>query len=97
MPLSTDIDDRPKEEPMDTADAQASLGSDGIIESHPTSALMIECASVTTTSTTTQSPIRQKNTVHIECFFLSSEDVRKYYLDLTCFKSIVCIESTSNE
>ena len=84
MQLSTDIDDRPKEEPMDTADAQASLGSDGIIESHPTSALMIECASVITTSTTTQSPIQQKSAVRIGCF-LFDRNPPQYYLDLSCF------------
>jgi hypothetical protein len=31
--------DKPKEEPMDTSDAQASFGSDGIIESNPTSVI----------------------------------------------------------
>ncbi|CAF3336629.1 unnamed protein product [Rotaria socialis] len=34
-----ELNDKPKNEPMDTSDAQASLGSDGIIDSHPTSAL----------------------------------------------------------
>lgn len=64
--MSTDVDVGAKEEPMDTADAQASLlGSDGIIESNPTSTLMIECASVITTSTTGQSPTQQKVTVGI--------------------------------
>ncbi|CAF0929080.1 unnamed protein product [Adineta ricciae] len=35
-PEEENFDDKPKEEPMDTSDAQVSLGSDGIIESHQT-------------------------------------------------------------
>lgn len=77
MILSTDMNDRPKEEPMDTSDAQASLlGSDGIIESNPTSALMIECASVVTTSTTGQSPIQQKVTVSIRSCLLNAKSFK---------------------
>ncbi|CAF1307195.1 unnamed protein product [Rotaria magnacalcarata] len=41
MPL-IELNDKPKNEPMDTSDAQASFGSDGIIDSHPTSALTIQ-------------------------------------------------------
>ncbi len=55
---------------MDTSDAQASLGSDGIIESHPTSGLMIESTSV---STTGQSPTQPKNTVSLLLFLLLYE------------------------
>jgi hypothetical protein len=67
-----DLDDRPKEEPMDTSDAQASLGSDGIIESHPhTSGLLIESTSTIEKSTTTTivSPVQPRILVNV-LFFL---------------------------
>ena len=58
---------------MDTSDAQASLGSDGIIESHPrTSALIIESASTIEKSTTTplsSPPLQPKILVNV-LFFL---------------------------
>jgi hypothetical protein len=56
---------------MDISDAQASFGSDGIIESHPTSALMIESTSTiekSTTTTTVQSPTQPKITVSVVVF-----------------------------
>jgi hypothetical protein len=53
---------------MDTSDAQASLGSDGIIESYPTSALNIECTSVIETSTKIQSPVQSKISVSVFIF-----------------------------
>jgi hypothetical protein len=46
---------------MDTSDAQASLGSDGLIESHPHPTPVIE-------STTVQSPTSSKITVNILLF-----------------------------
>jgi len=45
---------------MDTSDAQASFGSDGIIESNPTSALIMESTSVIDKSTKVQSPTQSK-------------------------------------
>jgi hypothetical protein len=42
---------------MDTSDAQVSLGSDGILESHPTSALATEPTSVSEKPTKVSSPI----------------------------------------
>ncbi|UJR37367.1 hypothetical protein I4U23_030075 [Adineta vaga] len=57
-------DDKPKEEPMDTSDAQVSLGSDGIIESHNTYVPNNhESASVTEKSTKVQSPVQNKTSV----------------------------------
>jgi hypothetical protein len=67
---SIELNDKQKEEPMDISDAQASFGSDGIIESHPTSALMIESTSTIEKSTTTvQSPTQPKIAVSV-VFFL---------------------------
>jgi hypothetical protein len=54
--LFIEFNDKPKEEPMDTSDAQVSFGSDGIIESQSTSALIIETTSVTEKSTKVPSP-----------------------------------------
>jgi hypothetical protein len=94
-----DLDNRPKEEPMDTSDAQASLGSDGIIESHPTSVLMIESTSTiekSTTATTVQSPTQPKILVNI-LFFLRCKTLPINNLDFTDCKSFICIKSTSYE
>ncbi|CAF4587405.1 unnamed protein product [Rotaria sp. Silwood1] len=59
----TELNNKPKDEPMDTSDAQASLGSDGIIDSQPTSALIIESTSVTEKSTKVQSPNQSKTMI----------------------------------
>ncbi|CAF2591714.1 unnamed protein product [Rotaria sp. Silwood2] len=59
----TELDNKPKDEPMDTSDAQASLGSDGIIDSQPTSALIIESTSVTEKSTKVESPNQSKTII----------------------------------
>jgi len=53
---------------MDTSDAQASLGSDGIIESYPASSHVIESTSVIETSTKIQSPIQSKISVNVFIF-----------------------------
>jgi hypothetical protein len=50
---------------MDTSDAQASLGSDGIIESHPRSALLIESTSATEKSSDVPSPTQSKASVNL--------------------------------
>ncbi|CAF1042036.1 unnamed protein product [Adineta steineri] len=47
-----------KEEPMDTNDAQVSLGSDGVVESHPISTRTIESTSVIEKSSKVQIPIQ---------------------------------------
>jgi hypothetical protein len=82
---------------MDTSDAQASLGSDGIIESHPTSALIIESASVSEKSTKAQSPIQSKISVNVLFFFLLCRDFYTNNLDITKFKNFICIKSTNNK
>jgi len=61
-------DDKPKEEPMDTSDAQVSLGSDGILESNPTSALATEPTSVSEKPTKVSSPTQNKISVSILSF-----------------------------
>jgi hypothetical protein len=84
---------------MDTSDAQASLGSDGIIESHPTSVLMIESTSTiekSTTTTTVQSPPQPKILVNI-LFFLRCKNLPINNLDFTECKSFICIKSTNYE
>jgi hypothetical protein len=60
----SELNDKPKEEPMDTSDAQASFGSDGVIESNPTSALLIESTSATEKSTDLPSPTQSKISVN---------------------------------
>ena len=81
---------------MDTTDAQASLGSDGIIESHPSSALMIESTSVIeTTTTTVQSPTQQK--VIVSILFSLYKDLQTSILGLSEFQGLICIKSTRNE
>lgn len=59
---------------MDTSDAQASLGSDGIIESYPTCALIIESSSVIEKSSTNQSPIQSRISVR----FLFKFSIEKF-------------------
>ena len=58
------MNDQPKNEPIDTSDAQASLGSDGDIESHPTSALNVKSTSVVGESPKVQSPTQSKISVY---------------------------------
>ncbi len=62
---------------MDTSDAQVSLGSDGIIESHPTSALIIESTSASEKSTKVQSPTQSKISVSILFFFCYMKILQK--------------------
>lgn len=50
------VNDKPKEEPMDTADAQASMGSDGIMEPQ----VRLEVSTSPPASTETAMPVRKK-------------------------------------
>lgn len=81
--------EKPKDEPMDTTDAQVSLGSDGIIESHPNH------TNVEESTTKTRSPTINKTSVEI-LFFLSNSLIRMNNLDFTRSKDFIFIQSINN-
>lgn len=63
---------------MDTADAQASLGSDGIIDSHPIAAPMIQSTPANEKSSKAESPVQSKITVSVFCFVLRNMNKEKF-------------------
>ena len=61
--MSLESAEKLKEEPMDTNDGQVSLGSDGVIEPHPTSGSLTESEAATEKSVEIKPPTKSKITV----------------------------------